>query len=109
MTTSNKIAANFRNALRSTGPRTSEGKRIVAQYPTRHGLNAARSVIPDSKAPRRKRHARGFASVRTTPDSPGTPPAYTILTLLVLPANKLASRTLIHCCQQYPRSRERAG
>lgn len=40
-----KIQANRRNALRSTGPRTARGKRIVSQNPIKHGLLAREVVI----------------------------------------------------------------
>ena len=46
MTTPAKIAANRQNALRSTGPRTPEGKAVVSQNAVRHGIFAAGSVIP---------------------------------------------------------------
>ena len=38
MTSARKIAANRRNALASTGPRTAAGKARVAQNARRHGL-----------------------------------------------------------------------
>ena len=41
MATEAQIAANSRNALRSTGPKTLEGKRIVSQNALRHGLLAS--------------------------------------------------------------------
>src|SRR5882757_1752091 len=39
MTSERKIEANRRNALRSTGPRTADGKTRAAQNARRHGLN----------------------------------------------------------------------
>src|SRR5262249_44547730 len=45
MTSPRQIAANRRNALHSTGPRTPAGKAIVSQNPARHGLYAASPVI----------------------------------------------------------------
>ena len=47
MTSQAKIAANRRNAEKSTGPRTEEGKAIVAQNAVKHGLLARRAVIKD--------------------------------------------------------------
>lgn len=46
MTTLAKIEANRRNALLSTGPRTTEGKLIVGRNSTSHGIFAAVPVIP---------------------------------------------------------------
>jgi hypothetical protein len=46
VTTPNKLAANRRNALRSTGPRTPYGKAVVSQNGVRHGLLASYPVIP---------------------------------------------------------------
>jgi hypothetical protein len=46
MTTLAKIEANQRNATLSTGPRTAEGKAVVARNATRHGIFAAVPVIP---------------------------------------------------------------
>jgi len=45
MATEAQILANRRNAQKSTGPRTSEGKPIVSQNPVKHGLTADRDVI----------------------------------------------------------------
>jgi hypothetical protein len=41
MTSAKAIAANRRNARRSTGPRTAAGKRKVARNALRHGLSIA--------------------------------------------------------------------
>lgn len=41
-----RIAANRRNALRSTGPRTLEGKRRVSQNALRHGFRSRALLIP---------------------------------------------------------------
>lgn len=46
MTTPSKLAANRRNALRSTGPRTPEGKARASRNATRHGLLAHTTVLP---------------------------------------------------------------
>jgi hypothetical protein len=51
MTSSAQIAANRRNALRSTGPRTSAGKERVARNAVRHGL-ASRIVAGTPPAAR---------------------------------------------------------
>ena len=45
MATKTQIIANRRNAKKSTGPRTTEGKAIVSQNAVKHGLSAARTVI----------------------------------------------------------------
>ncbi|HEY3788304.1 MAG TPA: hypothetical protein VGL71_05580 [Urbifossiella sp.] len=45
MTSQKQIAANKRNALRSTGPRTTAGKAIVAANATRTGLHAAKQLV----------------------------------------------------------------
>lgn len=42
-----RIAANRRNAQRSTGPRTAEGKSISRLNATRHGLTGQVIVLPD--------------------------------------------------------------
>ena len=46
MTSFRQIEANRRNALRSTGPRTEEGKRSSRANAYRHGLTAE-TVVPD--------------------------------------------------------------
>lgn len=46
MTTPAKTAANRRNATRSTGPRTPEGKALTAKNATRHGVLSALAVVP---------------------------------------------------------------
>jgi hypothetical protein len=45
MATENQINANRKNALKSTGPRTEEGKEAASQNSTKHGLRAKRDVI----------------------------------------------------------------
>lgn len=40
-----QILANRRNAQKSTGPRTAEGKAIVSQNATKHGLTAGQDII----------------------------------------------------------------
>jgi hypothetical protein len=49
MATQKQIAANRRNALRSTGPRTPKGKAIVAMNSLRHGLRARTVILPGEK------------------------------------------------------------
>jgi hypothetical protein len=45
MTTESQILANRINALKSTGPRTAEGKAVASQNSVKHGLLAERDVI----------------------------------------------------------------
>jgi len=45
MSTEPQILANRRNAQKSTGPRTPEGKSIVSQNAVKHGLTAAHDII----------------------------------------------------------------
>jgi hypothetical protein len=46
MTSFRQIEANRRNALRSTGPKTGEGKQRASQNAVRHGLTAETVIIP---------------------------------------------------------------
>ena len=46
MTTQKQIEANRRNAARSTGPRTDEGKRISALNALQHGMTSETPVLP---------------------------------------------------------------
>lgn len=50
MTSPAKVEANRRNALRSTGPKTAEGKDKVRFNALKHGLDAASVVLPDEDA-----------------------------------------------------------
>jgi len=50
-TSSKQVAANRRNALRSTGPRTAAGKRASKFNAVKHGLRAAEIVIPGHEDP----------------------------------------------------------
>ncbi len=45
MPTEAQLTANRRNALKSTGPRTAEGKAAASQNSVSHGLSAAKDVI----------------------------------------------------------------
>jgi hypothetical protein len=47
MTTSKQIEANRRNALRSTGPRSQQGKARVAKNALRHGLSVPLAAFPE--------------------------------------------------------------
>lgn len=46
MTSFRQIEANRRNALRSTGPKTDEGKQRTSQNAIRHGLTAETVIVP---------------------------------------------------------------
>src|SRR5687768_4093336 len=46
MATERQIAANRRNAQKSTGPRTARGKAVASRNNTRHGLHSISPVIP---------------------------------------------------------------
>ena len=46
MTSQRKIIANRTNALKSTGPRTAQGKAIVARNALKHGLLSQHLVLP---------------------------------------------------------------
>jgi hypothetical protein len=50
MASAAQTAANRANAQKSTGPRTPEGKALVAQNAVKHGLLAQREVIPGEDA-----------------------------------------------------------
>jgi hypothetical protein len=45
MATESQVKANRKNALKSTGPRTEEGKEAASQNATKHGLRAKKNVI----------------------------------------------------------------
>ena len=46
MTSLRQIEANRRNALRSTGPKTDDGKQNASQNAVRHGLTAETVIAP---------------------------------------------------------------
>ena len=46
MTSDKQIQANWRNALRSTGPKTPEGKDAVRLNATKHGLRSQEVLLP---------------------------------------------------------------
>jgi hypothetical protein len=50
MATPKQIEANRRNALKSTGPRTPEGKAAVSMNALKHGLRARTVVLPSENA-----------------------------------------------------------
>ena len=50
-TSPKQVAANRRNAKRSSGPRTTEGKLASKFNATKHGLRASQIVIPDQEDP----------------------------------------------------------
>ncbi|MGO9095732.1 MAG: hypothetical protein ACLQGV_10960 [Bryobacteraceae bacterium] len=47
MPSQRQIEANRRNALRSTGPRTPQGKYIAARNHTLHGFSSPDPLLPD--------------------------------------------------------------
>src|SRR5687768_15654192 len=51
MATERQIAANRKNALKSTGPRTERGKAIASLNAVQHGLRAINPVLPGFKHP----------------------------------------------------------
>lgn len=61
MTSSAQIAANRRNAAKSTGPKTAEGKGVASRNALRHGLTAHQLVLFDEGLPD---FARFYAELR---------------------------------------------
>jgi len=51
MATEAQILANRRNALKSTGPRTTEGRAAISQNAVKHGLSARQDVICSENRP----------------------------------------------------------
>ncbi|MHC4987439.1 MAG: hypothetical protein ACYTFX_02940 [Planctomycetota bacterium] len=47
MTSDKQLAANRRNAQKSTGPKTEEGKSVVAQNAVTHGFTATAPILPN--------------------------------------------------------------
>ena len=60
MATDKQINANRRNAKKSTGPRTPEGKRRVSSNALKHGLSASKVVIPGEDVADYERLRDGF-------------------------------------------------
>ncbi len=60
MATQRQIEANRRNARRSTGPKSLEGKRRSSQNALRHGLLAAAPVIPGESRAEYEAHLDSF-------------------------------------------------
>jgi hypothetical protein len=56
MASQSRVAANRRNAGKSTGPQTREGKEAVSQNALKHGLLARRDVIPGEDPAEFQRH-----------------------------------------------------
>jgi hypothetical protein len=56
MATKAQVAANRRNAEKSTGPRTAEGKEVVAQNAVKHGLSGRVDVIKGEDQEQFERH-----------------------------------------------------
>ena len=47
MASEKQVNANRQNAVRSTGPRTPEGKRAVSQNAKKHGVLSQQALLPD--------------------------------------------------------------
>jgi len=60
MATQAQIIANRRNAQKSTGPRTPQGKAAVSQNALKHGLSARQNVICSEKQAEFDLHRRRF-------------------------------------------------
>ena len=63
MTTESQIRANKKNAQKSTGPKTAEGKAKSAQNATKHGLTATTDVIQGESQEEFDAHKQGFLDV----------------------------------------------
>jgi hypothetical protein len=62
MATERQIMANQRNALKSTGPKTPEGKLITSRNATRHGFYSRAVFLPEEDRNEYMRLARGVVS-----------------------------------------------
>jgi hypothetical protein len=60
MTTAAQISANRANAQKSTGPRTVEGKAIVARNAVKHGLLGEQVIVEGEDRPRFTQHRDGM-------------------------------------------------
>jgi len=60
MATQAQITANRRNAKKSTGPRTPEGKATASQNSLKHGLTAKRDIIKSENQAEFDHHRRRF-------------------------------------------------
>jgi hypothetical protein len=69
MTSEARVLANRRNAEKSTGPRTAEGKAVVAQNAVKHGLWARQAVLKDEDAAEFDLHRRRMLD-SLAPDGP---------------------------------------
>ncbi len=64
-----RVAANRRNAAKSTGPRTTEGKAVVAQNAVKHGLWARQAVLRNEDSQEFELH-RSRMLRKLAPDGP---------------------------------------
>ena len=71
MTSQAKIDANKRNAAKSTGPRTAEGKDEVRFNAVTHGLTAAAVVLPHEDAQAYQHRLEAWTRDLRPPDEPG--------------------------------------
>jgi hypothetical protein len=62
MTSEKQLRANKRNARRSTGPRTKEGKARSSQNAVTHGLSAESILIPGEDAEQYRQYAEEMLS-----------------------------------------------
>lgn len=65
MTTNSQLAANRANALKSTGPRTAEGKQQASRNAVTHGVWAAAPVIPGEDPAAWEAHRSGILASLT--------------------------------------------
>ena len=61
MTTSAQVEANRKNAGRSTGPKTPQGKSVSSRNAVRHGFRSELAVLPFEQADAWERHRDGVA------------------------------------------------